>query len=97
VSTESVPPFVVILLWDVDPSTIDLDRDRAFVFERVMTRGSWEAMKWLRARYPRETLAAYLREHGVKRLPPRDLAYWALVTDVDLPSKPGGARPSWAG
>jgi hypothetical protein len=97
VVSSTLPPAVVRLLWDVDPETIDLDRDRTFVFERVMTRGTWEAMQWLRARYSRESIADFLRTQGAKRLPPRDLAYWALVADVELPSTPGGGRPRWAG
>ena len=87
------------LLWDVDRATFDFDRDRAFVFERVMSRGTLVAMKWLRARYPREALAAFVRERGPRVLAPRDLAYWALVCDVEMaPSPdPGGGRPRWAG
>jgi hypothetical protein len=45
---EPVPDAVTRLLWDVDPYRVDLNRDRALVFERVMPRGSWEAMQWLR-------------------------------------------------
>jgi hypothetical protein len=94
---ELVPESVSRLFWDVDPSTIDLDRDRAYVFERVMGRGSWDAMTWLRARYDAEAIRAFVREHGTRKLAPRDLAYWALVAGVDVPSEPGGARPRWAG
>lgn len=92
VSAERAPPSVLRLLWDVDPSTIDLDRDRALIFERVMTRGTWDAMQWLRARYSREAMAAFLTSPAARRLPPRDLAYWALVSDVQIEAKPGGAR-----
>jgi hypothetical protein len=91
-----LPPEVTRVLWDVDPATVDPERDSALIFERVMTRGTWEAMKWLRSRYSRESIAEYLRAHGT-RLSPRDLAYWALISDVDLPSTPGGGRPRWAG
>lgn len=91
------PPSVLLLLWDVDPAGIDLDRDRWFIMERVMSRGSWDAMRWLRARYPREVLAEFVRGEGQRKLSPRDLAYWALVCGVESPSRPGGGRPSWAG
>jgi hypothetical protein len=97
VSSASVPPAVERLLWDVDLSQVDLDRDRMLVLERVMSRGTWEAMVWLRGRYPKEVLADFVREQGARRLSPRDLAYWALICDVDLPSAPGGGRPPWAG
>ena len=96
-ASEPLPAPVVRLLWDVDVATFDIDRDRNLIFERVMSRGTWEAMKWLRARFPREALAEFVRAHGARRLSPRDLAYWALVTDVPIDSVPGGARPRWAG
>ena len=92
-----LPEFVSRLLWDVDPTRIDLDRDAALIFERVMTRGTWDAMKWLRARYSREVLASFVRGEGARRLSPRDLAYWALVCGLDANVGVGGGRPSWAG
>jgi hypothetical protein len=94
---ESLPDAVARLLWDVDVTLVDLDRDREFVFERVMTRGSWEAMQWLRRRYPRGVIAEFVKTFGTRRLPPRDLAYWALISDVVVEPQPGGARPKWAG
>ena len=92
-----LPDFVSRLLWDVDLSRLDLHRDAALVFERVMSRGSWAAMKWLRSRYSREELAEFVRQEGEKRLSARDLAYWALVCGVDAKVGSGGGRPSWAG
>jgi hypothetical protein len=88
---------VTRLLWDVDPSEIDPQRHAALIFERVMSRGSWEAMKWLREAYPPSALAEFVRGQGARRLSPRDLAYWALVSGVDAQSSPGGGRPVWAG
>jgi hypothetical protein len=93
----ALPPFVARLLWDVDPSALDLGRDTSLLFERVMSRGSWEAMQWLRATYPQSALADYVRREGARRLSPRDRAYWALVCGVDIESEPGGGRPRWAG
>jgi len=97
VALDSAPATVLGLLWDVDPASFDFDRDRALVFERVMTRGTWEAMTWLRSRYSREALAAFVASEGPRRLPPRDLAYWGLVSECEVTAGPGGARPTWAG
>jgi hypothetical protein len=94
---ETVPESVSRLFWDVDPASLDLDRDRAFVFERIMSRGTWDAMTWLRDRYDLEAIRAFVREHGARKLAPRDLAYWALVAGLDVVAEPGGARPRWAG
>lgn len=95
-----MPEDVVRLLWDVDVGRFDLERDRFLLFERVMSRGTWAGMKWLRGRYSKEVLADFVRSRGRRVLSPRDLAYWALVCNVDLaPAAPdvGGGRPRWAG
>ena len=94
---EPVPESVPRLLWDVDPASIELDRDRAFVFERVMSRGTRDAMTWLRARYDVEAIRSFVREQGARKLAPRDLAYWSLVAGLDVAAEPGGSRPRWAG
>src|SRR6266511_1602364 len=91
------PAEVERLFWDVDPHSIDLVRHRDYVLERVMSRGGWTAMVWLRRVYSKEDMADFLRRKGVRRLAPRELAYWSLIAEVDLPIPPGGARPPWAG
>ena len=96
----TLPEAVGRLLWDVDVAQLDLDRDRALIFERLMSRGTWEAMTWLRKRYPQAALAEFVRSRGARVLAPRDLAYWALVCEVDIPriaQDAGGGRPRWAG
>ena len=96
---EAIPDAVARLLWDADLDRLDLDRDEALIFERVMSRGSWEAMTWLRRRYPSERLASFVRDRGRRVLSPRDLAYWSLVCGLPRPPSgdPGGGRPRWAG
>jgi len=63
--------------------------------ERVMGRGTWAAMCWLRERYSQEELADFVRRKG-HRLPPREEAYWGLITGVDVKQRRGGGQPSWA-
>ena len=90
------PDAVSILFWDVDPTTVDPAQHRDYVMERIMTRGTWEAMRWLRRTYSQEQLADSVRRKG-RRLPPRDGAYWALVAGVELIQRSRGGRPSSAG
>lgn len=98
-----LPASVARLLWDVEPAALDLARPahRDLVLERVMSRGSLEAMTWLRATFSREVLAAFVTGPRGRALAPRDLAYWALVSGVETApaeaSSPGGGRPPWAG
>ena len=45
-----IPTELAWLFWDVDPAQIDLERHRDYILERVMMRGDWFAMRWLRIR-----------------------------------------------
>ncbi len=95
-SVYAFPDAVRILLWDVDPLAVDPAQHRDYLMERIMARGTWEAMRWLRRAYSQGELADFLRRKG-HRLTPRDEAYWALVAGVEVLQRTGGGRPSWAG
>ena len=92
----AIPEALHILFWDVDPRAIRLPEHADYVIERVMSRGTWAAMCWLRSTFDAHTLADFLRRKG-SRLAPRERAYWSLVLDVTLPEERGGGRPTWAG
>ncbi len=62
-----------------------------------MSRGTWEAMRWLLGVYPAALLREFVEDHGIRVLTPRSLAFWALMTDADVELRPGGGRPAWAG
>lgn len=94
--TVVIPECVRRLFWDVDPAVIDLVEHRDYVLERVMGRGSWEAMRWLRAAYPSAEIADFLERQGA-RLTARDRAYWSLVSGRPIVQEVGGGRPAWAG
>jgi hypothetical protein len=91
---------VTRLFWEVDPSTVDLREHRDYVIERVMSRGGWDAMRWLRAAYSREDLAEFLSRKG-RRLASRELSYWTLIVSGEAAAADlvqlGGGRPAWAG
>src|SRR4051812_25192008 len=57
---EPFSPEVAKLFWETDPATIDLGRHGDYVMERVMSRGGWEAMCWLRRTFSRQRLADFL-------------------------------------
>jgi hypothetical protein len=91
-----IPAELHWLFWDVDPQTLDLERHRDYVVERIMARGNWEAMRWLIHNVERAALADFLRRKG-HRLAPRERAFWSLIADVPYEHAPGGGRPTWAG
>jgi hypothetical protein len=91
-----LPPDVARLFWDIDPEQIDLRRHVDYVMERVMSRGGWVAMRWLRETYSPEEIGEFLLRKGT-RLAPRELAYWSLIAGMKISPPRGGARPPWAG
>ena len=93
----SLPVEVARPFWDVDPIDVDLVQNADYVMERVMLRGGWEAMRWLRATYARAALADFIERKGRRRLSPRELAYWCLIAGLPDVSSQGGGRPPWAG
>jgi hypothetical protein len=92
----ALPNHIAALFWEVDSTTVELDAHRDYVLERVMVRGGWEAMKWLRRTFDRDQIASFLKRRG-SRLPPRELAYWATMIGIEVPVSPSGGRPPWAG
>jgi len=91
-----IPESLHALFWDVDPASIRLPEHADYVMERVMSRGTWDAMRWLRASFDDRTLADFLARKR-QRLAPRERAYWELVVGVRGEQALGGGRPSWAG
>lgn len=89
------PSEVERLFWDVEPGSVDLHAHADYVMDRVMTRGTLVAMRWLRKAYSVEQLAEFLERRG-DRLTPRDRAYWRLIAGLPPDDAPGGANPSWA-
>jgi len=91
-----IPEAMSWLFWDVDPSTIDLEKHRDYVLERVMGRGDLVAMRWIAAQFSRDVLAEFLARKG-ERLAPRERAFWSVIAGVSAKGTPGGGRPPWAG
>jgi hypothetical protein len=85
-----------MLFWEIDVETLDLAAHRDYVMERVMTRGTLAAMRWLVQTYSREEIGDFVRRRG-DRLTPRDRAFWSLIGGASIDPGPGGGRPAWAG
>jgi len=95
------PDSVKRLLWEFDTTSIPRGDLTPILFERVMTRGGLEDMRWLLHTFDRAELRAYVEREGALRFPPRELAFWGSLLGVDpellaLADRPGGGRPSWA-
>lgn len=49
-------------------------------------------MRWLRQAFDHAALHEFVVRRGRERLAPRELAYWALICDVDMEQRTGGGR-----
>lgn len=82
-NNRGLPDSLFPLFWEYDPLRIDLIKHAGLIIGRVMERGSWASMLWLKKTYSRDQLVSFLETKGHRMLPPRELNYWAMVNDVD--------------
>jgi hypothetical protein len=77
-----LPPSLHTFFWEYNPAELDTRKFSNFIMERLMERGSWEAMQWLLASFSAQQRLAYLQTRGRKILSPKTLNYWAIMSDV---------------
>jgi len=85
-----IPEEIEPLFWEYNPKSLDCDVHADVIMARIMERGGWEAMCWLRQTYPIKRLAEFLECRGRRILPPRELNYWALMCHI-----PAETRQEW--
>jgi len=81
-SARNIPSSLHRFFWEYDPGKLDVDRHADLIMARLMERGSWQAMVWLRKTYPAAKIARFLEKKGWRVLAPREINYWALVCDL---------------
>jgi hypothetical protein len=85
-----LPTFLHALFWEFNVRGIDIVQHADTIMGRIMERGNWQAMRWLRTAYPTDRIVSYLERRGKKVLPPREVNYWAFVSGV-----PEDKRVAW--
>ena len=80
--TNRIPAFLYPLFWEHNPEEIDILRHSDSIMARIMERGTWEAMRWLRKTYEVPQIVSFLERRGRRILPLRELNYWALIAGV---------------
>jgi hypothetical protein len=87
------------LFWDVDPSAIDLDRDRRYVLGRVLERGRLVDVRWVVSRYGLEGVHEFFRAGAHPEVSRATRSLWhAVFTDDgdEWPTQPSSRSPSAA-
>ena len=77
-----LPTFLHRFFWEYDPEKIERNKHADLIKSRIMERGSWQAMVWLKSAYSDEELMDFLCRKGNRILPLRELNYWAMVSGV---------------
>ena len=73
------------LFWDYAFSQLSLAKDRDLIIRRILTNGSWDAVRWLRKRLGDRELRDWLITHRGRGLTPRQLRFWGVL--YDLPAR----------
>ena len=61
---------------------INPETDAFTVIERTLSWGNRRELRWLFRRYPREQLAAFVRDSGWWRIPPHRFHYWLNIFEI---------------
>ena len=74
-----LPRALTQFFWDCDFSRLNWEANRDFVIGRLLERGDWRAMRWLRRRAGDAELRRWIEARAGRGLSPRRLRYWELV------------------
>lgn len=96
----TIPSKFSYLFWDVNFSTIDLERHAFYVIERFLEYGTWEGIRWLRDRYGDERIKKYLLGRGYRVLSKKTLNFWKYILHLEeeqclQPSSLSDSRKFW--
>lgn len=84
----NLPADTAWLFPEYDFETMDLERHRSVIIERVLERGTWVQLRWLFATYGEADVTEWVRRHGLRLLSKRSFALWRLtlgITDYIAP------------
>ena len=79
---QGLPETSVAYFWDVDVSSVDVDKDASFIIHRLLEWGDVEDIRWLLNRYPKNLLISNLQD--CRSLNPKSAVFWALLLNVPL-------------
>ncbi len=75
-----LPGFLKPYFWEVNFADLRLPDRQTFIIERVLEYGDDQAISWLRATFPPETIADVVRHS--RRISRNTANLWALVLDI---------------
>jgi len=61
-----VPRFLQPILWSVDVSNLDLDADKVYIINQILSHGRMKDFKWLLWTYTLSTIIEVFLKHPIK-------------------------------
>ena len=73
--TGSIPSSFHQFFWDTDPKTIDLKKHQNYIIARLLDKGNWQAVKWIKSKYSNKNIKQVILQN--KGLMPPTVYFWA--------------------
>lgn len=83
---ETLRPF----FWDTDFEQVSWRDHRDYVVRRVLSAGTWDAIRWLRGQIGDVELRQWIEQHEGRGLSSRQLRFWEVILDL-----PGDRVDAW--
>ena len=72
------------LFWDCDFGSLSLTAHRKFIVRRILDRGNWDAITWLRRTVGDQVIRDWFLSKGGGGLDPRRLRFWGVILDLPV-------------
>ena len=79
------------LFWDTNPETIDLQKNKRYVIERILRFGNFEEYRWLKDTYSPEDIRLVI-ERERSQLDRKSLNFWSQMYQIDNSHAPGNTQ-----
>lgn len=77
-----LPDSLRSLFWDCDFASVSLSEHRNFIVRRILDRGNWDAITWLRRTLGDAAIRDWFLAKSGGGLDPRKLRFWELILDM---------------
>ena len=77
-----LPCVLESLFWDCDFRALSLQTNLSFIIRRILDRGNWDEITWLRRTVGDPAIRDWLLRKGGGDLDPRRLRFWGVILDL---------------
>jgi hypothetical protein len=80
---EPIPESLRSFFWDVDFDQLSWTQSTNFITRRILQRGDWSAILWLRSKWGDAGLRDWIDSQQGAGLSPRQIRFWEVVLDLE--------------